>query len=286
MRNLIGGTVAAVLIVVLAPAPAHADVGLPVLREEAITVYDTVDEKSVWVPCPAGTLVVGVGGRTHNAGGRAVLTGVEPSLFLTGVTAYARALPDLDTPWALSVTAICGSQGEWEPVRRAAWVYDNTESATAFCPEGKALYSAGFKIPDAYAWQYLKSVIPHWSQQWVTVQAIGGFWPLESLAAFAVCGKRDGPAQPGITSVTVPMGSPTTSAAAPRHCAASWTSGAGVQASTQAAFVDGIGPDEAVLSAKARMARLYLTSGKANTLADEEMTVHGLSIGSWYDPEC
>jgi len=278
MRRLIGGAIAAVLIVVLTPAAAHAD-GEWV--EEETSQINSVDLKAVTARCPQGTVVVGVGGRTRQAGGKAVLVGVVPNADLTEVTALARALPGHVLPWGVTATAMCAEPEGYAPVWQSA---AGTSVATVLCPRGKVLYSTGFLVSGGQGIEYVSSIVPALDGKSATVKGVS-----TRLNAFAVCGDLVTPY--GRTEHTVPIGpGPTTAGQAPPLIWSSWVFGAGVHTDRAGMFIDGFSPsvfdDGSGLNAKGRVARLSPTLPRLSRSAaindDGNVTFYGQSIGSWY----
>jgi hypothetical protein len=281
MRKLMGGAIAAVLMVMLTPAVAYAD---GELIEEETSLIDSGSYKMVTASCPDGTVVIGVGGRTRLAGGRAVLIGVVPNAELTEVTAYAQALPGHVAPWGVTATAMCAEPEEYEPVPAYG---DGISSAVVTCPKGKVHYSTGYFLGRGLGVQYVNSLVPSVDGVTATVRAVGTVAP-PRVNVIAVCGNIGYyPELYGRTEATVPLSAGvTTIGQAPPLSWVSWVVGAGVHTDRPGVFVDGFSPSafydtSTGLHAKGRVARLDAPLLRSTT-SDGEVTFYGESIGSWY----
>ena len=284
MRKLIGGAIAAVLMVMLTPAVAYAD-GESIQEETSLITSATY--KTVTASCPHGKVVIGVGGRTRQAFGRVVLIGVVPKADLTEVTALARALPGHTSPWGVTATAMCADPEEYDPVPAYA---SGVSSAVVRCPAGKVLYSTGYLVSGGLGVEYVNSVVPSADGATATVRGVGTVSPTR-VGAIAVCGNLPYyPEDYGRTQASFPLspGVTTIGQAPPLHWY-SWVVGAGVHTDRPGVFIDGFSPsafnDDSGLHAKGRVARLEtvaMLSRAAGVDSDGGVIFYGQSIGSWY----
>jgi hypothetical protein len=118
--------------------------------------YFTSDgHKSVIAYCPAGTRVLGSGGRIVGGEGRVVMDAIEPTAGLDRVEVHAQEdRYGTSDDWGLVAYAICVDQ-TYYPQRVAATGTDyliqrggitRGKSATASCPSGKHLLGSGGQV--------------------------------------------------------------------------------------------------------------------------------------------
>lgn len=281
MRKLMGGGLAAMLIVVFTPAAAYA---WGESLQASTSAIDTAAFKAETVSCPEDTVVIGMGGLVREAAGGAVLVGLMPNSALTAVTATAKALPGNTQPWGVTVTALCAPAGDYQPV---AGLASGAGSAQETCPEGKVVYSTGFFV-SGQGTNYVYSVVPSANGRHATVRAAGTV-VVPTVTVRPVCGNEVHPY--GRTASTIALNpGRLTAGTAPPLTWTSWVAGAGVHTDQPGFFVDAVTPyvqTDGSLAARARLARLPgtllpLRSLRAAATSDGDATFYGTSIGSWY----
>jgi hypothetical protein len=284
MRRLIGGTLAALTIVIFTPAAAHA---VEEWREVGSSLFNTLNEKSAEARCPEGTMVVGSGGYIDGGNGNVVLTGVVPNINLDTVTVYAKGLPFNLSPWAVVALAICDDRGSGVQRKMGISFFG---SARAECDPGQVLWSTGFNVPWATTTTYVSAVVPAADMSSVTVKGVAT--PTSAVIAYAICGHTSFSGGTELSSATTriaPQGQTMLSVAPAFNGGRIF--GVGISANRSGLFVDGLGmgwvPGESW--ATGRMSWLpgaggLKTAARAGSASgDHEMTVWGDAIGSWYD---
>jgi hypothetical protein len=114
-----------------------------------VTAQNSVSDKEVSVSCPGTKRVVGGAGEIFNGLGQVLLDSTVPNAALTTVNVHA--LEDetgTGMSWSLTARAICADAlPGLERVSSSSTLDSNTpKGATASCPTGKTLLSAGFDL--------------------------------------------------------------------------------------------------------------------------------------------
>jgi hypothetical protein len=182
-----GGLVAAV------PAQAVGDVQVI----DAISANDSVAIKSVTATCPAGEVVYGGGGTIGGGTGHDVrLSGLRPVVNLLGLSGFQATATEDDTgyadDWTVRAYAVCGPklaghQVVWQTSPSSS---DSSRSATAVCPNGKKVISAGGAVANGGGGVVLQLIVPNNDLEWVAVNAYEdetGYTGKWQLTAYAVC---------------------------------------------------------------------------------------------------
>lgn len=276
------------LAAVLVPSPAHASL----LRSEATSTTDTSVAKSATVLCPDGESVLGMGGRTSDAQGNVVLSGVTVDAALTRVTARAHARPGYGGSWSVTAMAVCAPADSLSPERVVSAV--GSGSATAHCQSPKILYSDGYLLTRADGNQYVHHVVPSATLSGVGVRAAStGSAALPDVIAVAVCAlPLDINLRAEATTAT--DRTPVKNVIAPKPCTCpgeGWMFGAGAAVTGgKDVFINALTPTPGLDGARARAARAQFygpTILAMSTSDDEEdedwqLTGYGTFIGSWY----
>jgi hypothetical protein len=195
MWAILGLTGAAVAGGLVAATPAHAVLGTQVV--EATSASDSVAIKTVTANCPAGGVVYGGGGTIDGGTGHDVrLSGLRPMVNLVGLSGFQVTATEDDTgyagTWAVRAYAICGPklagyQVVWQTSPSSS---ASSRSATATCPNGKKVISAGAAVANGGGDVVLQLIVPNNNLDWVAVNAYedetgyNGNW---QLTAYAVC---------------------------------------------------------------------------------------------------
>jgi len=154
MRFVRVAIVLAVMVAVAAlPTAASAVPGMQwVLRSSPL---DSSEYKTVSVPCPAGTRVLGGGAVPHWSYGNILLMAMEPVPSSSGdrFVAAARERVPISESWKLDAYAICApAPAGWQVVSNssttqlAGGFYGGAGHLGQACPSGKVLLSAGGRI--------------------------------------------------------------------------------------------------------------------------------------------
>ncbi len=284
---LLTGLAAALVTALLPPVPAVAS---PVADHyhTATSTSDNSPRKGVTVSCPEGQIVYGFGGATVDSDGNVALVGIFPSEDLTTVTAIAQARGGWVGNWSVRAAATCwapGDQALQRIVGPGGW---------ASCPGGKMLYSSGYAVSSTTGSAYADAVVPSPDLSGVYVR--GGGAPAAGLqvTAVALCGLRMPqagtlPDYKERTEDTVPVSAEsTTTTVAPlpqwQGLGYVFVFGAGVSSTRPGMFIDALGPGPELAHGWARMSRgTSALRGQAMVADDEdEVTVYGVCIGSWY----
>jgi len=115
----------------------------------AVTAKDDVAAKSITAVCPAGTVVIGTGGRIAGGLGQVVLDEVRPLSNNTEVHAFAFADQDGTdgAAWDLKVFGVCAAQPVGYTVVTAGSVSNSSNKGMdAVCPAGTSPTGGGFEI--------------------------------------------------------------------------------------------------------------------------------------------
>jgi hypothetical protein len=197
--TILGLTAVAVAAGLVAATPAQAVTGIQVV--EATSATDSVAIKSVTANCPAGGVVYGGGGLVDGGAGGGTghdvrLSGLRPMVNLLGLSGFRATATEDETgyasDWAVRAFAICGPklpgyQVIWQTSPSSS---DSSRSATATCPGGKKVISAGAEVINGGDDVVLQLIVPNNHLEWVAANAYedqtgyNGNW---QLTAYAVC---------------------------------------------------------------------------------------------------
>jgi hypothetical protein len=195
MWAILGVVGAAVAGGLVAATPAHAVLGTQIV--EATSVSDSVAIKSVTANCPAGGVVYGGGGYVVGATAHNVrLSGLRPMVNLVGLSGFRAAATEDESghagDWAVRAFAICGPklagyQIVWQTSPNSS---NSSRSATATCPNGKKVISAGAEVTNGGDDVVLQLIVPNNNLDSVAANAYEdetGYLGNWQLTAYAVC---------------------------------------------------------------------------------------------------
>jgi hypothetical protein len=179
----------------VAATPAYAVGGIQIVSASSAT--DSMSTKSATATCPAGTVIYGGGGYLVGATGHSArLNGLRPLVTLLGITGFRASATEDDNGlagnWSVDVYAICGPtlpgwQVIWStsPSSSQSW-----RSATATCPAGKKVISAGAEVANGGGNVVLQLIVPDNGLGHITTNAYedeNGYNSSWQLTAYAVC---------------------------------------------------------------------------------------------------
>jgi hypothetical protein len=180
--------------VLLGAGRAAATSGLTLVV--ATSQYDSLSAKTASAVCPAGTTLLGGGGRIVDGEGYVALTSVKPVATFVRYSVVAKEIAAYGGVWEVSAYAICGADmPAVEIVSATSAPSYGTAEATAWCPFGTVVLGTGAGVRGA------ADATLQWSRPYDTavgayVTASGiivpGANPTETFRvdAFAVCGPR------------------------------------------------------------------------------------------------
>ena len=286
MRRILGGTLAASLIVITLTTPAYAASS----RHEQTSIVSTDTSKSVSVSCGPTKFLAGMGARVNGGNGMVALTGVVPTTAMTAVTAHAEARVSFTAPWSLTVFAVC-IDSPWYVEIVTSPAAPGSSVATATCPAPKVVFSGGFLLPQPTGGGYLTGLVPSVGLSSVTVTAGGTVSSQPGPIAVALCGMYAGWARTSGTSSIDTAASKSAFAglpvgADPRD---TYIVGAGARIIGEGALIDAFTPLAGFDGAMAHAARIaggqLAKSGPAAAVTesgDWGVACYGNAIGAWY----
>jgi hypothetical protein len=183
---------AATGLVQVVAAPAHAANGIVVVN--SISPSNSVSAKVEFVPCPAGTKVLGGGGQLVNGANRVHFSTLKPDGDANGFWAGAAEIRpgDYASTWRIRAYAICGpALAGLQYLTTESVVNSNaTRQQQAVCPVGKRMISAGAEIYDEFEYVVLDDVEVlsdlRTANVWAIEREVGTTYSW-SLVAHAVC---------------------------------------------------------------------------------------------------
>jgi hypothetical protein len=157
----------------------------------AVSAFDSVAAKSVTVPCPGNTRVIGTGYDViGSVGGEIVVTTLRPTT--TGVTVAATEDQNRTTAsWSITAQAVCANQPAGHTIASfttpSAPASDRTANAT--CPTGRNVIGAGFAISNSGSGQISMSNLAITANTvfGVALDDEDGFPAAWSLTTYAIC---------------------------------------------------------------------------------------------------
>lgn len=147
--------------------------------------------KTVFVGCPSGLRLYGLGAELNGAIGRVFLDDLTPNSALTGVTVTAFENGAFAGNWNVTGYAICGNRAA-TMVRVAASSLSNSVGAktvTASCPAGTRVHGVGAQLDGAFGAVLLDDLRPNTGLLSGTATAVergpyAGNW---SVTVFVIC---------------------------------------------------------------------------------------------------
>jgi hypothetical protein len=188
---LLAGTTGVATLV--APTPAPAVPGLTTV--EAVSPLDSTATKSVTAACPAGTTVVGGGGKLGSDSSHLLLTGLRPLWTLFGTGYQVTGSEDeagYGGGWQVWAYATCapdpaGLQYRWASTGGGSQA---ARDMAVTCPEGRKVLGTGAVVTGGGQQVALRRVRPTADLRTVFVGAhedANGYAGSWSLTAWAVC---------------------------------------------------------------------------------------------------
>jgi hypothetical protein len=153
----------------------------------------SLSSRSHGAACPAGTRVLGAGGRVNNAGGQVALQAVSTNVPMASQATVA-GREDVDGytgTWSLTSYAICANPVAGFSIATgfSAWDSSSAKLATATCPAGQKAHGPLYSIGAPKGDVVLETLMPGGSMDSVTVVAREETGTTESwsVSALAIC---------------------------------------------------------------------------------------------------
>jgi hypothetical protein len=178
--------------------PGAATAAIALERVAAVSL-NTSANKSITADCPAGTQVVGTGGRIVGGLGEVLITDIIPNAALTSVTVWGGENGLFTGSWEVVAIAMCSSDIT-DLVRVSATSSDNGTSlspkgALASCPAGDILFGMGYRLSGANGNVFPSELTPLGAPpDQVAVGAYEdlAFAPNWDLTVYGICGFTTG----------------------------------------------------------------------------------------------
>jgi hypothetical protein len=187
---------AAVSAVVGPAAPAHA---LPPSLVTASSGFGSPVFAVAVATCPAGTALVGAGGRIANGNGNVVMTDVIPNVAAGTVTVWGHENGAYGGMWETLAFAICDAQITGV-VRVTVQSANNSldKNLTATCPAGTTLTGLGYELWNGNGNVFPEDVAPNAALNTGIFAATenGVYMPAWTLLGYVICGNVPAGAAP------------------------------------------------------------------------------------------
>ena len=185
-------TLAMTVAVLLAGTAGTASAMFTQLQRVSKASAESSAAKSITVPCPAGTKVVGAGADVTPGAGDVLIQAIRPNATLTSVTVAAREDEDgTAANWYVAAYATCAPPpAGLERVAATSAASSAAKPVVATCPSGKSLLGGAAELGNAYGQVLLDGIVPNLANRNVTVDALedetgtAGSW---TITAYAIC---------------------------------------------------------------------------------------------------
>lgn len=172
---------------------AYATCGVDTRNLQRIQFTSATDSlnKTVFVGCPSGLRLYGLGAELNGALGRVLLDDLTPNPTLTGVTVAAFENGAFAGNWSVTGFAICGNPATAMARIAATSVVSSstTKAATASCPTATRVHGVGAQLNGAFGAVLIDDLRPNSGLLSATTTAAerGAFAGNWSVTTFAIC---------------------------------------------------------------------------------------------------
>jgi len=185
---------------------AHA---LPPSVTVTNTAAGAAPSASAEATCPAGSALVGTGGKITGGAGQVVMTDVIPNVAAGTVTVWGVEKVAFAGAWSVSAYAVCDAQiANVVRVGVASPLNGNSpKTVNPMCPANKVLTGVGYQLLNANGQVFPNQVTPNAALNGAQISAtasagFGGAW---SLTGYAICATVPAGAAPQRVALAGPI---------------------------------------------------------------------------------